>query len=71
VILIQIDNARLHAARATQEKLDVFRFKRMPQPPDSPDIALSNFYLFGWFQTQLERIEENKEDESYEITGEN
>jgi hypothetical protein len=41
--LIHIDNARVHTARATQEKLDVSRFKRTPQPPYSPDITSSDF----------------------------
>jgi hypothetical protein len=41
--LIHMDNTRVHPARATQEKLDVFRFKRMPQPLYRPDIAPSNF----------------------------
>jgi transposase len=43
--LIHADNARVHTARATQEKLDVSRFKHTPQPPYSPDIALSDFFL--------------------------
>jgi hypothetical protein len=41
--LTHMDNARVHAARATQEKLNVSRFKRMQQPPYSPDIASSDF----------------------------
>jgi hypothetical protein len=40
-----MDNARVHIARATQEKLDVSRFKRMPQPLYSPDIAPSDFFF--------------------------
>jgi hypothetical protein len=43
--LIHMDNARVHTARATQEKLDVSRFKRTPQPPHHPDIALSDFFF--------------------------
>jgi transposase len=57
--LIHMDNARAHTVRATQEKLDVSRFKCMPQPPYSPDIAPSDFFLFGWLKTQLERREYN------------
>jgi hypothetical protein len=49
-----MDNARVHTARATQEKLDISRFKRTPQPPDSPDIAPADVFLFGWLKTQLE-----------------
>jgi hypothetical protein len=41
---MHIDNARVHMARATQEKLGVSRFKRMLQLPYSPDIAPSDFF---------------------------
>jgi hypothetical protein len=41
--LIRMDNARVHTARATQEKLDVSRFKRTPPTPYRPDIAPSDF----------------------------
>jgi histone-lysine N-methyltransferase SETMAR len=43
---------------------------RTPQPPYSPDIAPSDFVLFGWLQTQLERREYNGEDELYEVVDE-
>jgi transposase len=47
--LIHRDNAKVHRARATQEKLAVSRFKRTPQPPYGPDIAPSDsFFLVGW-----------------------
>jgi transposase len=43
--LVHMDNARVHTASPTQEKLDVSRFKRTPQPPYGPDIAPSDFSL--------------------------
>jgi hypothetical protein len=43
--LIQMDNASVHTTRTTQEKLDFSRFKRTPQPPDSQDIAPSDFFF--------------------------
>jgi hypothetical protein len=43
--LIHMDNARVHTAGATQEKLDVSQFKRTPQPSHSPDIAPSDFFV--------------------------
>jgi hypothetical protein len=47
--LIHMDNARVHMASATREKLDVSRFKRTPQPPHSLDIAPSDFFFsVGW-----------------------
>jgi hypothetical protein len=65
-----MDNARVHTARATQEKLDVSRFKRRPQPAYSPDVAPFDFVLFGWRKPQLERREYNGEDKLYEAVDE-
>jgi hypothetical protein len=45
LILIHMDNARVHTARATQEKLDVSRFKRTLQPPINPDIPSKDFFF--------------------------
>jgi transposase len=45
--LIHRDNARIHTARAAQEKLDVARLKRTPQPPYGADIAPSGFFSVG------------------------
>jgi hypothetical protein len=68
--LIHMDNARVHTARETQEKLDISRFKCTPQPPYSPDIALSDCFLFGWLKIQLERRGHNGEDELSEVVDE-
>jgi hypothetical protein len=38
-------NANVHTARVTQEKSDLSRFKRTPQPPYSQDIASSDFFF--------------------------
>jgi histone-lysine N-methyltransferase SETMAR len=65
-----MDNAMAHTARATQEKLDISRFKRTPEPRYSPDIAPSDFFLFGWRKTRLERREYNGEDALYEVLDE-
>jgi histone-lysine N-methyltransferase SETMAR len=40
-----MNKSRIHTARATQEKLDACRFKRMPHPSYSPDIAPSDFFF--------------------------
>jgi transposase len=66
--LHHINNAKVHTAKETQEKLDVSRFKRTPQPLYSPDIAPSGF--FGWLKTQLEQREYNGKDELYEVVDE-
>jgi hypothetical protein len=43
--LMDVDNAWVHTAKATQEKLDVFRFTRTTQPLYSSDIAPSDFFF--------------------------
>jgi hypothetical protein len=43
--LIHMDNAKVHTARTTQEKLNVSRLKRTPQPPYGPDITPSDFFF--------------------------
>jgi hypothetical protein len=68
--LIHMDNARVHTARVTQDKLDVSRFKRIPQPLYSQDIASSNFFPFGWLTTQFQQREYDGEDELYEVVDE-
>jgi hypothetical protein len=42
LILVHMDNTRVHTAKATQEKLDVSWFQRTPQPSH---IALRDFFL--------------------------
>jgi histone-lysine N-methyltransferase SETMAR len=67
---IHMDNARVHTAHVTQQKLEVSGLKRAPQPPYSPDIAPSDFFLFAWLKTELERREYEGEDELYEVVDE-
>ncbi|MDD9362973.1 MAG: hypothetical protein PV344_08630, partial [Anaplasma sp.] len=46
-MLPQHDSARRHTARTTAEKIGGLLFERIPHPPDRPDLAPSDFYLFG------------------------
>ena len=45
-ILLQQDNARPHTARRTIEKIEHLRWKLIPHPPYSPDLAPSDYALF-------------------------
>jgi hypothetical protein len=58
-----MENSKVHTARATQERLDVSRFKGTPQPSHSLDIVPSDFSIFDWPKTQLKRREYNGKDE--------
>jgi hypothetical protein len=40
--------------------------RRMPQPPYSPDLAPSDFYLFPTVKERLERIQPADEDQFFE-----
>jgi histone-lysine N-methyltransferase SETMAR len=46
-LVLHFDNASPHTSTATQEFLHAHRMKRAPHPPFSPDLAPSDFYLFG------------------------
>lgn len=46
-VLLQHDNARPHTARATVATITDLKFECLPHPPYSPDLAPSDFHLFG------------------------
>ena len=45
--MIQHDNARPHTSLRTQEAITKFCWTVLPHPPYSPDLAPSDFHLFG------------------------
>jgi histone-lysine N-methyltransferase SETMAR len=49
-LLVHADNARPHTALASMNFLDAHGMKKAPHPPYSPDLAPSNFYLFGYLK---------------------
>ena len=46
-ITIHLDNARLHMSHATREEIARQAWNIIPQLPYSPDLAPSDFHLFG------------------------
>ena len=62
-VLLHFDNASPHTATATVNFLGSHRMKRAPQPPFSPDLAPSDFYLFGKLKTALNGAEFEDEGE--------
>jgi histone-lysine N-methyltransferase SETMAR len=46
-VLLQHDNARPHTARSTVATIQDLAFECLPHPPYSPDLALSDFHVFG------------------------
>ena len=59
---IHWDNARPHAAATTKEKLRSLGVSLLPHPPYSPDLAPSDFFLFGVVKKQLEGIRVDEVD---------
>jgi histone-lysine N-methyltransferase SETMAR len=55
-VLLHHDNARPHTAPATLERLQELQWEVLERSPYSPDLARSDFHLFGppkppWWQT--------------------
>ncbi|GFO10282.1 histone-lysine N-methyltransferase SETMAR [Plakobranchus ocellatus] len=52
-VVLQHDNATPHTAKRTKEGLERLRWDIIPHPAHSPDLALSEFYLFGPLEHHL------------------
>jgi hypothetical protein len=47
VVILQHDNARLNTARAAVATITDLHFDTLPHPPYSPDLAPSDYHMFG------------------------
>jgi histone-lysine N-methyltransferase SETMAR len=47
------DNARLHTARAPQERIKKLQCELLEHPPYSPDMAPGDFHMFGPLRNHL------------------
>jgi hypothetical protein len=52
-LYVHWDNASSHGAGLITEALKDSRITLIPQPPYSPDLAPSDFFLFGYLKSQL------------------
>jgi histone-lysine N-methyltransferase SETMAR len=48
------DNARLHTAKTTMETLQKLKWNLLTHLPYSPNLASSDFYLFGRLKSDLQ-----------------
>ena len=62
-ITLHFDNARPHTSRKVQEYMDSHNMKKAVQPPYSPDIAPSDFFLFGYIKNILKGSKFESRDE--------
>jgi hypothetical protein len=46
-IILHHDSARPHTARATAATIEDLHFECLPHPPYSPDLAPSDYHMFG------------------------
>jgi hypothetical protein len=53
ILIVHADNARPHTAILSMDFMDANRMTRAPRPPYSPDLAPSDFLLFGEVKRQL------------------
>ena len=53
-LVLHYDNARPHISKKVLNYLEDNDIIRAPQPPYSPDIAPSDFYLFGYIKQKLQ-----------------
>ena len=61
-----MDNAPIHRAAAVSEVMEEKLIQRAPHPPYSPDLAPSDFYLFGKLKSRLSGTEFRSSDEIIE-----
>jgi len=61
-VILQHDNARPHTALLTLEKTENMGWEVLPHPPYSPDLAPSDYHLFGFVKNQMrgQHYETNK-----------
>ena len=72
-IWLHLDNSMLYNSIMSMKKYDELGFKRPPHPAYSPDVAPSDFYLFGYLEQKLQGKQfndiEGLEEELHEILG--
>ncbi|GFO42107.1 histone-lysine N-methyltransferase SETMAR [Plakobranchus ocellatus] len=62
-VVLQYDNATLHSANLTQQWLRRYSWEILPHPAHSPDLAPSDFHLFGPLKRHLGGMAFETEDD--------
>jgi hypothetical protein len=53
LFFIHLDNARPHNSNKSEKCIQPSKAKRLPHPVSSPDLAPSDFFLFGYLKDKL------------------
>jgi histone-lysine N-methyltransferase SETMAR len=62
-ILLHMDNASAHNAKVVTNYLETSCMERLPHPPYSPDIAPSDYFLFGCMKQRMKGLHATSRDE--------
>jgi hypothetical protein len=65
-LVIHVDNCSIHKSAQSEQFMVAHKMFRMSHPPYSPDLAPSDFYLFGTVKNQLEHIQLSEHDDFFE-----
>jgi transposase len=65
-LILHVDNCSIHKSREAEKFMANHRMIRMPHPPYSPEMAPSDFYLFGAVKNRLNNIELPDREEFFE-----
>ena len=60
--MLHWDNARPHKSLITQQAISKVGLKELPHPPYSPDLAPSDFFLFGYLKSKLKGLTFDSEE---------
>lgn len=69
-IWLHLDNSRVHNSIESMKKTAEFGFKRAPQPAFSPDIAPTDFFLWGDIKEKLKGSKFDDKDQLFEAITE-
>ena len=70
-LILHMDNAKPHRGKIVDEFIEASHLRKAPHPEYSPDVAPSDFFLFGYVKHKLEGKHYTSEDELYDDIVEN
>jgi hypothetical protein len=65
-LVVHVDNCSIHRSAMTESFMESHDMISMPHPPYSPDLAPSDFYLFGTVKQELENLSLTDDEQFFE-----